>query len=105
MNHILMALIIGIVAGLLDVIPMIMMKLNKNAILSAFMHWVVLGLIIPFVEWNIDPWLKGLIIGELSAIPVMISVYSDDKKSMIPIILMSAILGIGIAIAGARFIG
>ncbi|MFO7828306.1 MAG: hypothetical protein R6V23_06785 [Bacteroidales bacterium] len=105
MNHILMALIIGIVAGLLDVIPMIMMKLNKNAILSAFMHWVVLGLIIPFVEWDIDPWLKGLIIGELSAIPVMISVYSDDKKSMIPIILMSAILGIGIAIAGARFIG
>lgn len=105
MNHILMALIIGIVAGFFDVIPMILMKLNKNAILSAFMHWLVLGLIIPFVEWNIDPWLKGLIIGELSAIPVMISIYSYDKKSMIPIILMSAILGIGVAIAGARFIG
>lgn len=105
MNHILIALIIGIVAGLLDVIPMVMMKLKKNAILSAFMHWLVLGLIIPFVDWNIDPWLKGLIIGELSAIPVMVSIYSDDKKSIIPIILMAAILGIGVAIAGARFIG
>lgn len=105
MNHILIALIIGIVAGVLDIIPMIIMKLSKSANLSAFMHWVVLGLIIPFVDWNIDPWLKGLIIGELSAIPVMISIYSDDKKSIIPIILMSAILGIGVAIAGARFIG
>jgi flagellar biosynthesis component FlhA len=105
MHNILIALIIGIIAGIIDVIPMLIQKLDKFANLSAFTHWVVLGLIIPFVSWGIDPWLKGLIIGELSAIPVIIMVWKNDKKSFIPILLMSALLGIGVAIAGARFIG
>ncbi|MFC2151627.1 hypothetical protein ACFLSE_03795 [Bacteroidota bacterium] len=105
MNDIFIAIIIGIIAGIIDVIPMLIQKLNKYASLSAFMHWVVLGLIIPFVAWNIDPWLKGLIIGELSAIPVIIMVMQNDKKSVLPILLMSAVLGIGVAVVGARFIG
>ena len=105
MNDILIALLIGIVAGIIDVVPMIIQKLNKYANLSAFMHWVVLGLIIPFVDWSIAPWLKGLILGELLAIPVIIIVSQNDKKSILPILLMSAILGMGVAIAGARFIG
>jgi hypothetical protein len=70
MNNIVIALIIGISAGLLDVTPMIIQKLDKTANWSAFVHWVVLGLIIPFVHWDIQPWLKGLIIGELATLPV-----------------------------------
>ncbi|MBU8891896.1 MAG: hypothetical protein KOO66_03905 [Bacteroidales bacterium] len=105
MNDIFIALIIGIIAGVIDVIPMLIQKLNRFANLAAFTHWVILGLIIPFVSWNIDPWLKGLIIGELTAIPVILMVIQKDRKSVIPILLMSALLGIGVAIAGARFIG
>ncbi len=105
MNNILIALLIGIVAGIIDVIPMIAQKLEKSANISAFMHWVALGLIIPFVDWQIDAWLKGLIIGLLCAIPIMIIVAKKDKKAAIPIAIMSAILGIGVALAGARFIG
>lgn len=105
MNDILIALIIGIIAGIIDVIPMIIKNLDKFSNLSAFSHWVILGLIIPFVDWNIEPWLKGLILGELSAIPIMIMVYPKDKKALIPMIIFSAILGIGVALAGAKFIG
>jgi len=105
MTNILIALLIGIVAGIIDVIPMIIMKLDKTANWSAFIHWVVLGLIIPFVHWDIDPWLKGLIIGELMTLPIIIIVAPNDKKSLIPIILFSAILGMGVAIAGSKFIG
>ena len=105
MNNILIALAIGIIAGIIDVIPMILKKMDKISNLSAFAHWVVLGLIIPFVDWNIEPWIKGLIIGELSAIPIIIMVYPKDKKALIPMIVFSAVLGIGIAIAGARYIG
>jgi len=105
MNNILIALTIGIIAGIIDVVPMIIKKLDKVSNLSAFVHWVILGLIIPFVDWNIEPWLKGFILGELSAIPIMIMVYPKDKKALIPMIIFSAILGIGVAIAGAKFIG
>ena len=105
MNEILIALGIGIIAGIIDVIPMIVQKMNKYANLSAFSHWVVLGLIIPFVSWNIAPWLKGLIIAEISAIPILLIVAREDKKAIIPITIMSAILGIAVAIAGKAFIG
>ena len=105
MNDILIAVIIGLVAGLIDVTPMIIMKLEKVANISAFVHYFVLGLIIPFVNWGIDPWLKGIIISFLSALPVMIIVYPKDKKAIIPMIAFSLILGAGIGIAGAKFIG
>ena len=105
MSDILIALIIGIIAGIIDVIPMIIQKMEKSANLSAFSHWLVLGLIIPFVSWNIAPWLKGLIIAELSAIPILFMVVPKDKKAILPITVMSAILGIAVAIAGKAFIG
>jgi len=104
MNNMLIALVIGIVAGIIDVIPMLVQKLNKFACLSAFVHWLVLGLIIPFVSWNLEPWLKGLIIGELSAIPVILMIFPNDKKSTRPILVISGMLGIGVAVAGAYFI-
>ena len=105
MNEILIALTIGIVAGIIDVVPMIIQKMEKTANLSAFAHWVVLGLIIPFVSWDIAPWLKGLIIAEISAIPILFIVAVKDKKAILPITVMSAILGIAVAIAGKAFIG
>ncbi len=105
MNDILIALVIGIAAGIIDVTPMIIQKTDKYANLSAFVHWVVLGLIIPFVSWNITPWLKGLIIAELFAIPVLLMVAPKDKKAIIPITVMSAVLGVVVAIAGNVFIG
>ncbi len=98
------ALAIGVAAGLIDVIPMIIQKLDKSACWSAFVHWVVLGTIIPFVSWDIQPWLKGLLIGELVSLPVMILVFAKDKKSVIPISIFSAILGIGCAVAGSLLI-
>ena len=104
MNNILIAITIGLVAGLIDVIPMIVMKLEKVANISAFVHYFVLGLIIPFVSWDIAPWIKGIIISFLSALPVMIIVYPKDKKAIIPMVVFALILGAGIGLAGARFI-
>jgi hypothetical protein len=105
MNDIFIAIIIGLVAGLIDVTPMIIMKLEKVANISAFVHYFVLGLIIPFVSWNIAPWVKGTIISFLTALPVMIIVYPKDKKAIIPMIVFAIILGAGIGLAGSRFIG
>jgi hypothetical protein len=104
MNDFFIALIIGCIAGLIDVIPMIIQKLDKTANWSAFVHWVALGLIIPFVHWDIEPWLKGLIIGEITTLPVMIIVMAKDKKALIPMAIFSAILGIGVGVVGSIYI-
>ncbi|MCT4637365.1 MAG: hypothetical protein N4A72_06620 [Bacteroidales bacterium] len=105
MENILIAIAIGTAAGLIDITPMIIRRLNRRDILSAFIHYFALGLIIPFVNWDIAPWIKGVIISVLTAIPVMIMVYPKDKKAIIPIATFAPILGAGIGIAGWYFIG
>ena len=95
----------GIIAGIIDITPMIIMKLEKTANISAFFHYFALGLIIPFVDWGIPSWITGIIIALLTTIPIMIIVFPKDKKAIIPMILFSLILGAGIGFAGAKFIG
>lgn len=105
MNNFLIAILIGLCAGIIDVVPMIIMKLDKVANISAFTHYFVLGLIIPFVNWGLEPWISGVIISFLSALPIMIIVFPKDKKALIPMTIFSIILGAAIGLAGAEWIG
>ncbi len=91
-------------AGILYCIPMIIQRLNRRDTFSAFIHYFTLGVIIPFVQWNINPCIKGLIIALLTSVPIMIIVYPKDNKALIPIIIFSLILGAGIGIAGESLI-
>ena len=104
MKNILIALIIGLSAAIIDVVPMIIQRIDKSACISAFLQWIVLGLLIPYVNWDMQPWLKGLIIAELAALPILVLVFAKDPKSIIPIIVFSAILGTAVGFAGGEFI-
>lgn len=104
MKNIFITLIIGISAAILDVVPMIIQRIDKSACISAFIQWIVLGLIIPYVNWDMQPWLKGLTIAELTVLPIIVLVFAKEPKSIIPIIIFSAILGVAVGLAGARFV-
>lgn len=104
MKNIFIALIIGILAAIVDVVPMIIQRLDKYACISAAIQWIALGLIIPFVNWDMQPWLKGLLIAELTALPIIVLVFAKEPKSIIPIVIFSAILGIAVGLAGSKFI-
>jgi hypothetical protein len=103
MSKLLISLLIGIAAGIIDVIPMIIQKLDKSASLSAFIHWVALGVIISYVQTPFQPWLKGLLVAELASLSVIVLVFKSEPRSVIPIILMSAVLGVLVGIATAKF--
>ena len=57
------------------------------------------------VDVDIAPWIKGAGIALLMSIPVMIIVFSKERKAIIPMSIFSLILGAGIGIVGAIFIG
>jgi hypothetical protein len=103
MSKLLISLLIGIIAGIIDVIPMLLQKLDKHANMSAFTHWVVLGVVISYVQMPMPPYLKGIIVAVLTSLPVLILVSKDDKKSIVPILVMSVILGAGVGFATAKF--
>lgn len=100
MKDFFVTLLIGIVAGAIDVLPMIKMKLDRHSIASAFVFYLIL----PFVILNIDLyglawWIKGGVTGLALALPVVILVSGEDKKSVPPMVVMSAVLGTGISAA------
>ena len=94
MKTFLFAMLSGIVAGGIDILPMVLKKMDRYSILSAFVHWVVLGVIIPYVNWNMHPSVRGLIIAVISAIPIMLIVAKEDVQAVIPMLIFSVILGL-----------
>ena len=91
-KKIIIGLIFGIIAGIIDVIPMIIQKLSMDANLSAFCFWIVSGFLISTSELKVPSILKGIIISFLILIPVVIIIAWQNPKSLIPISIMTLIL-------------
>lgn len=104
MKKLAIGLLIGTIAGLIDVAPMTFMELGWHANTSAFLHWLILGIIIPFVSWDLYGWIKGAIIGLISAAPIILLTLEKDSSSVLPIIGSSIVLGALVGLAGQRFI-
>ena len=96
MNKYLKGLLIGAVAGVIDVIPMLMQKLSWDANLSAFAMWVVVGYLVSAVDLKINSVLKGILIAFLALLPTAIIIGAKEPVSLIPIGVMTLILGAGV---------
>ena len=97
----LLTLLIGIGAGVIDVLPMINMKVDKYSCISAFVYYVIVPFVIFGINWFGNLWwLKGGVIALLMAIPVIILVAKEDKKSPVAMTIMSIVLGSIIGVLG-----
>jgi hypothetical protein len=83
----------GVIAGIIDVIPMLIQKLPVAADLSAFMQWVVVGLFIATIQIGLKGIVKGIFIAVLAIIPVAILIGAQEPMSLIPVVTMTFILG------------
>ena len=83
----------GSIAGIIDVIPMVAMKLTWDANISAFLMWVVVGFFISISSLKINGILKGLIIAFLVLLPSAILIGWKDPLGLIPILIMTSVLG------------
>lgn len=77
------------------------MKIDKHSCISAFIYY----LMIPFVIFGLDWfgnlwWIRGGVVTLLLAMPVIILVFKEDKKSPIAMSIMSIVLGSIIGIVG-----
>jgi hypothetical protein len=93
MNKKVLGLLTGVVAGIVDVVPMLVQKLPLEADLSAFCAWVATGFIISRIDLSLPGWAKGMVVGYLVALPVIILVGLKDPLSAVPILVMTFILG------------
>ena len=92
-RKILLGLLSGVAAGVLDIIPMIVQKLPIHSILSAFSMWVILGFIINTSMLKMKGVLKGLLLSLLVLLPAAILIGYEEPISLIPISIMTVVLG------------
>ncbi len=101
MNSLMWGVILGVVFGVVAVLPMLKMTFPDKcaAILGAFINRFAVGLLIPNALPMIDPIVRGLLIGILLSLPDAII-----TKSYMPImglgILGGLVLGIVVKLLG-----
>lgn len=93
MKKVKIGIILGVIAGIIDVIPMIFQKLTWDANISAFSMWIVIGFLIAIVDLNINSIIKGILIAFLVLLPTAILIGWKEPTSLIPISIMTTILG------------
>jgi len=92
-NNIGIGMLLGIAAGTLDVIPMLLQRLTWDACLSAFFLWVVSGFVLATSNLRINPILKGIAIPFICLLPSAFIIGWNNPFSLLPIGVMTLILG------------
>jgi len=92
-NNIVLGLLLGVIAGILDVIPMMLQGLTWDANLSAFFLWVVSGFMLATSNLRLHPVLKGIVIAFICLLPSVFIIGWHDPISLVPIGVMTLILG------------
>lgn len=93
MKKIKLGLALGFGAGLIDITPMILQKLTWDANFSALTMWIVVGFFISTIDLKVNPIIKGILIGFLSLLPSAILIGWKEPLALIPISIMTIILG------------
>jgi hypothetical protein len=101
MKMFMLTLLTGIVFGVIDILPMLKMKLDMFSIVSAFVFYLT----VPFIVYNTNLfgmpwWLRGGVITLLMSLPVIILVTKNGIQTATPIALMAIVLGTLIGVVG-----
>ena len=86
-------ILFGALIGLIDLVPMIFQGLTLDADLSAFSLWVSSGFLIANINLSLKSPVKGIIISFLVLLPSAIIIGWKEPFSLIPITIMTLILG------------
>jgi hypothetical protein len=92
-KRIIVGLIVGVCAGVVDIVPMVSRELPLQADVSAFSLWVVSGFLIATSELKLHPILKGIFIPLLVLLPNSFLIGWKEPFALIPILIMTVILG------------
>ena len=92
-NALVVGVLLGSVAGVLDMIPMLLQGLTWDANLSAFFLWVVSGFMLATSNLKLAPVLKGILIPFICLLPSAFIIGWKEPFSLVPIGVMTLILG------------
>jgi hypothetical protein len=104
LSNLLISFVIGLGAAIVDVVPMIIKKLDRMFILSAFTMWIIVGILVPKIDFSRFPTINGLLSAILLFLPLSFLIYKMDKNAMFQVIITTIALGCIIGFLSGIFI-
>ena len=102
-RKILASLTIGFIAGLIDITPGLIQGVESHITLTGLSFWTVMGPTIAFISLPLKDWLKGLVVASLLAIPGTILISAIHPDSVIPMIVLTILLGSMVGFLTGRY--
>jgi hypothetical protein len=93
MKNALVIVIIGLAAGLLDLIPLIMVEAPLLNMAAIVIFWLVAVFFMTRASLFKNPLLNGLAVAVLIMLPVVMTVYVVNPGDFLPMLSMAVILG------------
>lgn len=84
---------VGLVAGLLDLIPLVMVGAPWLNMVAIVVFWLVAVLFMAKTTLFANAWLNGLVVAVLIMLPLVLTVYTVNPKDFLPMLSMAVILG------------
>ena len=101
MDPIVLGILLGLVYGVVDIIPMLRMEFpdKRAAITGAFINRFAIGFLVPNSLPTFDPILRGLLLGTVLSLPDAII-----TKAYVPIMLFGVVGGLIVGVV-TRLVG
>ncbi len=102
-----MLLAIGVVAALVDTMPMLLRKAPWIQIATPFTHWIAVAVLIGYSTMPLPNWAKGLVIGVITTVPFLF-VLAQSHSNAVPVVaaisvVLGTVLGVVIPWALSKF--
>jgi len=92
-KNIVAVLIVGLIAGALDLIPLILVDAPLYNMLSIMAFWLVATYMISSTTLSRNSLVNGLAISVLLMFPMALAVSATNQKDFFPMMLMAVVLG------------
>jgi hypothetical protein len=97
------AFIIGLVAGLIDLIPLVMVSVPLLNMVSILLFWIITSCFVANVTLFKNSLLNGLVLSTVNMLPLVLVIYTINPKDFLPMLSMALILGPLVGYLNGRF--
>ena len=93
MRSAIVVLVVGLAAGLLDLIPLVMVGAPALNMIAIVVFWMVAVLFMATTSLAKNAFLNGLLVAVLIMLPLILTVYTVNPSDALPMLSMAVLLG------------
>jgi hypothetical protein len=104
MKNNMIAMLIGLLVGLIDLIPLVLVGAPLLNMLSIVTFWIITAVFIANITFFKNALINGLMISIMNMLPLVMVIYTINPKDFLPMLSMAVLLGPLAGYLNKRFI-